>query len=70
MNIIGWKMKTFFTLLTLKIVQNDKDYSIQNLHRADKKYSLICKIHKIEIPKQSENQTIMHSANQEKHVQS
>ena len=27
----------------IKIIQNDKDYSIQNLHGVDKKNSLICR---------------------------
>ena len=39
----------------IKIAQNNKDYSIQNFHGADKKYSLICKNCKIVIPKQLEN---------------
>ena len=38
----------------IKITQNNKDNSIQNFHGADKKYSLICKNHKILIPKQLE----------------
>ena len=38
----------------MKIAQNDKDYSIQNFHEADKKYSLICKNRKIVIHKQLE----------------
>ena len=36
----------------IKIAQNNKDYSIQNFHGADKKYSLIYKNHKIVIPRQ------------------
>ena len=42
----------------IKIAQNNKDYSIQNFHGADKKYSLICKNRKIVIPKQLEKQVI------------
>ena len=45
----------------INIVQNNKDYTIQNFHGADKKYSLICKNHKKMIPKQLD---------QKKHVQS
>ena len=40
----------------IKIVQNNKDYSVQNFHGASKKYSLICKNRKIVIPKQLEKQ--------------
>ena len=36
----------------MKIPQNNKYYSTQNLYEADKKYSLICKNRKIVIPKQ------------------
>ena len=42
----------------IKIAQNNKDYSIQNFHGADKKYSLICKNRKIVIPKQLEKQVV------------
>ena len=42
----------------IKIAQTNKDYSIQNFHRADKKYSLICKNRKIVIPKQLEKQVM------------
>ena len=42
----------------LKISQNNKDYSIQNFHGANKKYSLICKNRKIVTPKQLEKQVI------------
>ena len=42
----------------LKIAQNSKDYSIQNFHGADKKYSLICKNRKIVIPKQLQKQVV------------
>ena len=38
----------------LKIAQNKKNYSIQNFHGADNKYSLMCKNRKIVIPKQLE----------------
>ena len=59
-------MKTYHTLLisiipnqqkdkeVIKIVKNNKDYSIQNFHGAIKKFSLICKNRKIVIPKQLE----------------
>ena len=42
----------------IKIAQNNKDYSIQNFHGADKKYSFLCKIRKIVIPKQLERQVV------------
>ena len=35
----------------IKIAQNNKDYSIQNFHGADKQYSLICENCKTVIPK-------------------
>ena len=41
-----------------KITQNNKDYSIQNFHRANEKYSLICKNRKIVIPKQLANEVV------------
>ena len=31
----------------IESAQNNKDYSIQNFHVADKKYSLICKNRKL-----------------------
>ena len=42
----------------IKIAQNNKDYSIQNIYGADKKYSLICSNRKIMIPKQLGKQVI------------
>ena len=38
----------------IKITQTNEDYSIQNFHAVNKKYSLICKNCKIVISKQSE----------------
>ena len=38
----------------IKFAQNNKDYSIQNIHGANKKYFLICQNCKIVIPKQLE----------------
>ena len=42
----------------------NKDYSIKHFHGADKKYSLICRKHKIVIPKLLEKQVVewYHSA--------
>ena len=42
----------------IKIVENNRDYSIQNIHGANKKYSLIYKNCKIVMPKQLEKQVI------------
>ena len=39
----------------IKIAKEHKDYSIKYFHGADKKYSLICRKHKIVIPKQLES---------------
>ena len=36
----------------------NKDYSIKHFHGADKKYSLICRKHKIVIPKLLEKQVV------------
>ena len=38
----------------IKIAQNNKDYSVQNFHGTNKKYSLTCKNCNIVIPKQLE----------------
>ena len=38
----------------ISIAQNERNYSIQNFHGANTKYSLICKNHKIVILKQLE----------------
>ena len=35
----------------IEIAKLNKDYSIKHFHGADKKYSLICRKHKIVIPK-------------------
>ena len=35
----------------IKIAKLDNNYSIKHFHGADKKYSLICRKHKIVIPK-------------------
>ena len=42
----------------IKIAQNNRDYSMQNFHGANKKYSLICKNRLIVIPKQLEKQVV------------
>ena len=42
----------------IKILQNNKDYSIQNFHGADEKYFLICRNRKNLIPKQLEKQVV------------
>ena len=42
----------------IKIAQNNKDYSIQKFHGANKKYSIICKNRKIVIPKQLAKQVV------------
>ena len=42
----------------IKITQTNKDYSSQNFHGADKKYSLIFRNRKIVIPKLLEKQVV------------
>ena len=42
----------------IKITKNNKDYSIQNFHEVDKKYSLVCKNRKVVISKQLEKQVV------------
>ena len=44
-------MKSIKDKELIKIKQNNKYYSVQNVHGADKKYSLIFKNHNIVIPK-------------------
>ena len=42
----------------IKLAKTDKNYSIKQFHGADKKYSLICRKHKIVIPKQLEKRVV------------
>ena len=46
----------------IKLAKNDKNYSIKQFHGADKKYSLICRKHKIVIPKQLEKRVAFRRA--------
>ena len=42
----------------IKIAKQNNDYSIKHFHGADKKYSLICRKHRIVIPKQLEKRVV------------
>ena len=42
----------------IKITKEHKDYSIKHFHGVDKKYSFICRKHKIMIPKQLEKRIV------------
>ena len=42
----------------IETVKLNKDYSIMHFHGADKKYSLVCRKHKIVIPKVLQKQVV------------
>ena len=46
----------------IETAKSNNEYSIKHFHMVDKKYSLICRKHKIVIPKVLEKQVVDHNA--------